>query len=158
MFFSIKSSGNKREKIIVGINSARYVYSCVPISTHAEIDALQKLKSEYIRGKIKRMTMDLLVVRLSKTGMMSMSAPCQHCLKQLANAKYVNIKNVYYSKNKDEIVCERFDTLINSAEQFISSGYRFRMGKPRNLSEKDRFEREKITRRSKLKNTPLALT
>jgi len=87
--------------------------------------------------------MDLMVVRLSKTGVMNMAAPCQHCLKQLSEARYVSIKNVYYSKNSEEMVCKKFEELVNSDDKFISSGYRHRMGHPRNPEEKRRFDTEK---------------
>ena len=115
----------------MGESSPQYAYYWIPISTHAEISALQKLRSEYIRGNHRILKMDLIVVRLSKTGMMNNAEPCYHCLKQLENATYVNIKNVYYSSGPTRIECRKFSDMIAAPTSFISSGYRHRMGKSR---------------------------
>lgn len=133
MFFSLRPGGKNRHKIIVGENSPQYAYSWIPISTHAEIDALQKVKSEFLRGKRRALRLDLMVVRLSKTGILNNAEPCHHCLKQLQQASYVNIKNVYYSTSPNTIVCKKFEDMVNSPTRFISSGYRHRMGLPRNV-------------------------
>lgn len=69
----------------------------------------------------------MMIVRLSKTGIVNNATPCFHCLKQLAEASYVRIKNVYYSVNFNQIVRRKFSDLVNSPTQFISSGYRHRM-------------------------------
>ena len=130
MFFSVRSGSKTREKIIIGENSPRYAYCWIPISTHAEIDALQKLKNEYSSRKGRPFRMNLLVVRMSKTGLLNVAVPCQHCIKQLAAATFVNIKNVYYSNDEGHIQCQKFDDLVNSPYKFISSGYRNRMGMP----------------------------
>ena len=84
-----------------------------------------------MRGKRRVFKMDLMVVRFSKTGIINNAEPCLHCLRQLQRAKFVNIKNVYYSTGPDTIVCKRFDDMVNSPTQFISSGYRRRMGLPK---------------------------
>ena len=131
MFFSIRRGGKDRTKIIIGENSAQYAYSWIPISTHAEIDALQKLRSEFIRGKRRPFKMDLMVVRLSKTGKINNAEPCHHCMQQLKRASYVNIKNVYYSTENNGIVCKKFDDMIRSPTFFISSGYRKHIGMER---------------------------
>lgn len=116
---------------MVGESSPRYAYSWIPISTHAEIDALQKLKGDYLREDRKNrrpLRMNLMVVRLSKTGILNNAEPCYHCLQQLKVATFVNIKNVYYSTAPDQIVCKKFDDMVNSPTNFISSGYLHRMG------------------------------
>ena len=130
MFFSIRPGGKNRTKIIFGENSPRYAYTGIPISTHAEIDTLQKIKNEFSQKK-KILKGDLLVVKLSKTGLLSNASPCYHCLKQLSEARYVNIKNIYYSDSTGKIICQKLDVLVNSPNQFISSGYRHRMKLPR---------------------------
>jgi len=70
-------------------------------------------------------------VKISKTGLLSNATPCFHCLKQLHDAKYVSIKNVYYSDSTGKIICQKFEDLVNSPIKFISSGYRHRMKLPR---------------------------
>lgn len=72
--------------------------------------------------------MDLMVVRMSKTGKISNAEPCYHCMQQLKRAAFVNIKNVYYSNDKSEITCKKFTELIDSPTTFISSGYRRHLG------------------------------
>ena len=84
-----------------------------------------------MRGKRRTFRMDLMVVRLSKTGILNNAEPCFHCLMQLQRATFVNIKNVYYSVGPDKIVCKKFKDMVNSPTKFISSGYRNRMGLPR---------------------------
>ncbi len=86
-----------------------------------------------MRGLRRPSKMDLLVIRLSKTGILSNSRPCYHCIKQLEQVRFVSIKNVYYSDSAGNIVCQKFDDLVMSPTQFISSGYRHRMGLPRNV-------------------------
>ena len=73
--------------------------------------------------------MDLMVVRISKTGIMSNATPCEHCMRQLNNAKYVKIKNVYYSANTGSIVCKKFTELMREPNKHVSSGYRMRIRK-----------------------------
>jgi hypothetical protein len=72
-----------------------------------------------------------MVAKISKTGLLSNACPCYHCLKQLSDAKFVKIKNVYYSDSNGEIICQKFEDLLNSPNQFISSGYRHRMNIPK---------------------------
>lgn len=115
--------------MIIGMNSSEYAYSWIPISTHAEIDALQKLKNFYSRTKQRHsMKMNLLVVRISKTGKLNNACPCHHCMLQLIRANFVNIKNLYYSTSDGVIVCKKFNDMRDSPPTFISSGYRVRMG------------------------------
>ena len=129
MFFSRKR-GKRNNTKILGKSKAVYAYNNIPISTHAEIDALKKIKNEFSRtGKIQ--DLDLLVIRISKHGYLSNSKPCYHCIKQLELAYYVKIKNVYYSETNGKIKHITFNNLVNSIYTkeytFISSGYRMRM-------------------------------
>lgn len=100
------------------------------VSTHAEIDALNKLLKLKISKKDKRKyeKMDLLVVRLSKTiGRLGISRPCYHCLSTLMNSD-IEIKYVYYSTNDGRIVREKFKDMIESELTKISTGWRKRLG------------------------------
>lgn len=117
---------HQRGKIIVGENSPVYAYSWIPIATHAEIDALQKLRVEYIKGNGRPLKMNLMVVRISKTGKLGTAEPCRHCMRQLEMAKYVKIKYVYYSVG-EQITCRKFTDMLQCPTQFISQGYRHRM-------------------------------
>ena len=125
MFFSVRRGRKNNIKIITGKNSVRRQHTGIPISTHAEIDALQKLKFKNAH-KTHPIKMNLMVVRFSKTGVLGNAEPCFHCMKQLARAEFVNIKNVYYS-DSEKIVCKKFQDMVTSPTHFISSGYRNRM-------------------------------
>lgn len=130
MFFSNGSIRKRKDKIIIGENSERYAYTCIPISTHAEIDALLKLKNEFMMTRKRIMHMDLMVIRFSKCGSIGPAIPCYHCLQQLNAASFVNINNVYYSTIHGTIECTKFFTLLNTQITYISSGYRHRMKIP----------------------------
>ena len=97
------------------------------ISKHAEIDALNKLHFR-IHKKHKITHRDLLVIRMSKTGVLGNAKPCYHCMKRLSSSTFVNIRYIYYSSNNGEIVRERFNDMLLNPTHFISSGFRKRMG------------------------------
>jgi hypothetical protein len=111
----------------MGENSASYAYCWIPISTHAEIDALKKVRALYSRDR-RVLKLNLLVVRLTHTGHLGCAKPCYHCMKQLCEAKFVNIKNIYYSTADGEIACHKFSEFAETGDHYISSGYRHRMG------------------------------
>ena len=64
-------------------------YSPYPYSIHAEIDAI-------INAKTDLKKVDLLVVRISKSGKLLLSKPCRYCQ---AYINYVDIRKTYYSIN-----------------------------------------------------------
>ena len=74
---------------------------------------------------------NLLVIRISKCGMLTSAKPCYHCIKQLMNVKHIKIKNVYYSDPPGIIQCVPFDNLVDAiiskTYYYVSSGYRTRM-------------------------------
>lgn len=123
---------------MIGTSSGRYAYKSIPISRHAEIDLLKKEKKNYIITK-KIRKLNLIVIKVSKTGNISTARPCYHCIKQLNSASFVRIKNIYYSNHDGNIVKETFDQLIKSiydGTAVISSGYRMRMNLTTKLSSK----------------------
>lgn len=92
-------------------------------SIHAEVDAITKLLTQPTKLPKK---VDLLVIRLSKTGVYGSSRPCFHCLKMLDGCK-VKINFVYYSTAEGTIVRERFNQMMNSDLTYVSLGNRRRM-------------------------------
>lgn len=96
------------------------------LSTHAEINALNKLKDKKIN--LKRKKFDLLVVRLSKTERLGESRPCYHCLHKLEQSG-VKIQNIYYSTRDNIIVKEKFNQMKESEKTTFSSGYRRSMAR-----------------------------
>ena len=107
----------------IGYNSQRCPHSNNHITTHAEIDALMKIENLIRCGKIKSKNVDLYVIRIDKHGQLKNSAPCKHCTIELKRSKLLNIKNIYFSNNNDEIECIKFTEWINSQKYKISTGY-----------------------------------
>lgn len=89
-------------------------------SRHAEIDAYMKIKK--YRNLPKKV--DFFVIRITKSGKLSESRPCYHCIDILSKSR-LNIVNVYYSTSEGKIVCESFKEIINNLhESKISYGFR----------------------------------
>jgi len=84
---------------------------------HSEVDFIGKIhKWRNSPGKL-----DILVVRITKSGSIASSKPCIHCLKYLKQSK-LNINNVYYSTDT-EIICEK---LVDIKTTHITKGERRR--------------------------------
>jgi hypothetical protein len=119
VFYGFKNIALKAE------NTERKTQQC-PISTHAEMALLQKLSERFYRlhGKRKpKPTIDILVVRFSKEGVLGYSHPCAHCLKRLQSNKWpFRVRHVYYTLCPGIIVRERTSQMIGS----LSSGYLYR--------------------------------
>ena len=86
-------------------------------STHAEIDALNKV----ITWKNRPKKMDLLVIRVSPTGILGESRPCFHCLKKIMLSG-VNVIDVYYSTSNGTIIREKIKDMLKSEIVHISFG------------------------------------
>lgn len=115
-FFEVN---NTMKTVAQGCN---YVYR-ENMSVHAEKCALDRLlKNKKHREKINK-SFNLLVVRLTKTGIIGESRPCYHCLLALQNSG-LKIKYVYYSTNEGKIVRERFSEMLDSEITYISLGHR----------------------------------
>jgi hypothetical protein len=109
-------------KLVVGISSHILRYD--QHSTHAEIAALEKLKSViqiYCNGRKQKF--DLYVVKITKNGFFGSSRPCYNCLLNLIKSN-VTIRDVYYSTEKRVIVREKFSLMLYSPLTRVSSGYR----------------------------------
>ena len=64
-------------------------------SSHAECQAIIKARRS-LKGY------DILVIRLNNTGDLMMAKPCEFCQNFI---DYVSIRRVYYSNEKNQIVC-----------------------------------------------------
>ena len=105
------------KKVVIGINSTEK-WRFMP-STHAEIDAYQKIKN--CRNNPRQL--DLMVIRITKTGLLAQSRPCFHCIDILSKSR-LNIKNVYYTTNNGQIVCETFSEMALNPIVYITRGFR----------------------------------
>ena len=112
-------------KFTIGINSTRIRYNNENIKTHAEMDAMEKLKSKMIRYNIKKkIIVDLYVIRHTKTGLLASSAPCYHCTKELSKNKWLHINNLYYSKNDGCIECVKFKEWVEKEDHHVTKGWK----------------------------------
>jgi hypothetical protein len=94
-------------------------------SIHAEHDAMKKLNKI---NKFKRFLnegdkIDMLVVRMSKSGITGYSRPCRNCLLRLEKSKY-QINRIYYTVDEESITCEKFGEMYDSPLTKLSSGDR----------------------------------
>jgi hypothetical protein len=121
---------NRGKKGVIGVNSERRGFFRCPVSTHAEMDALSKLESTSDRSD--RIRYDLLVVRISPTGILGNSRPCYHCLRSLGRT-FINIRSVYYSTIDGRIVREKFSEMIDSPLTGKSTGYCKKLWNPSSL-------------------------
>lgn len=122
--FSRRSTLNQRS-IIIGENTDRRPYCWIPIGTHAEVSAINKMRQEFKKRK-RFDTSCLAVIRISKNGKLGYARPCYHCIKQLQQVRFMNIKEIYYSCSDGSIVREKFDGMLASHKTYISCGYRYR--------------------------------
>ena len=98
-------------------------YNNIDIKTHAEIDAMERLKSKMIRYNIKKkICVDLYVIRHTKTGLLAESSPCFHCTMELSKLKWLKINNLFYSKNKT-IECIKFKEWVKKKDHHITKGW-----------------------------------
>ena len=91
---------------------------------HAEHNALLKLKPIKIKKKLE--TINLLVVRFSKTSKIQSSKPCNNCIKimsEIPEKKGYKIQNIYYSDGFGNIVKTTLNTL-EKEERHYSKFYK----------------------------------
>jgi hypothetical protein len=84
-------------------------------SQHAEMAALYKLNMKKCRKQL-----NLVVIRVSKTGVLGESKPCSNCIKQLQQSK-LKFKYIIYSNKEGKLVKELFKHMKPS---YVSSGFR----------------------------------
>lgn len=81
---------------------------------HAEHDSINKLP--YYPRQRSYCSINILVIRLSKTNKLGMSKPCSMCIQNmniLPKKKGYQIKDIYYSDSKGEIVKTTLKKLLN---------------------------------------------
>ncbi len=114
-------------------NVFSYGYNCYRGSTstnsnatiHAEHSAINKLKTRERNKKLFKI--NILVIKISSTGLISMSKPCQHCvdiLQLIANKKGYHIENIYFSNNNREIEKWTYSELEKDPSKHITEFYK----------------------------------
>jgi len=93
------------------------------------MDVLRKLPPVKGKGKKRKEIINLIVIRVSKSGLLKNSAPCFMCVKHMdwvnRNTSY-KIKNIYYSNECGNMIMMKVDDLINSEEKYVSMRFRIK--------------------------------
>ena len=89
------------------------------------MDALNRVKNLLRCKKIKKNKMNLVVLRINKTGELCESAPCFHCTKELAENSFIQIDKLYYSRFDGSITCIKFDKWVKCGTCHISKGWKW---------------------------------
>ncbi len=92
-------------------------------SLHAEMNAIRKASSN--RSIKDGALMDLIVIRVSPTGVLGMSRPCYRCVQKMYGARF-KIDNVIYSTADGKIVSEKLNQLARSPNLHVTHGDRLR--------------------------------
>lgn len=106
-----KSMFGKGNFLCYGENLRDHDTNFIP-GDHAEINAIKKLRRRKISKKL--IGIDLLVVRLNRSGKLSNSKPCGDCISKLKYLPYnvgYYINNIYYSDNNGNIIKTNIKTL-----------------------------------------------
>lgn len=124
-------------------------------SQHAEVDAIHHLPPRKNWNR-QLMIVDLIVIRVSKIGIIGNSMPCIHCLRTMTHLPHkmgYHINRIYYSNSNGEIVSCKLDDLIAINEQHITSYHRHQE-KTNKLNINRIFRwREKYLNNIKMKNS-----
>ena len=110
--------------IAIGENSVRGRFGNEKLTTHAEMDALTKHKQLLRIGKCKKSKIDLIVIRVNRTGKLCESAPCVHCTKELQECG-IPINKIYFSRNDGTITSVKFSEWIESDYAHVTKGWRW---------------------------------
>jgi cytidine deaminase len=115
----------EKGKVVIGENSERITYGNTLINRHAEIDALQRMVELLRCKKIKKNKMNLIVLRVNKSGNLCESAPCYHCTMFLKKNNDINIDKLYFSRGDGSITCMKFDDWYNHGDLHVSKGWKY---------------------------------
>jgi len=126
-------------------NVVSYGYNCYRGVTtmangatiHAEHFAINKLKT---RDKNKKLCkISILVIKISNSGLISMSKPCKHCVENLqilANRKGYYIEHVYFSNNLRKIEKWSYSDLEKDPFKHVTEYYKNDLDKERTFLHK----------------------
>lgn len=104
-----------------------YKGSNVDYTVHAEDSAIRKLPSLPQKKHMKKV--DMMVIKVSKSGCVGSSKPCIHCLLQLKQklpAKGYRLHNIYYTDMEGNIWQSTVSRLLRDEEVHISKYYKDR--------------------------------
>ena len=112
--------------VLINYNPPFYVYgknNNIPfksISTkHSEMDLISKLYKYNYNNLPKKI--DLLLIKISKTGSVTNSKPCKCCiefLKKFNEKSKSKINKIYYSVDSNNIICENFKSIKSNHKTY----------------------------------------
>jgi tRNA(Arg) A34 adenosine deaminase TadA len=94
-------------------------------SLHAETNAIRKAASN--RSIKNNTSVDLVVIRVSSTGIIGQSKPCYQCMHQISKARF-RISKIYYSTASGDIACENINQLLRTSIVHIGFALREKLG------------------------------
>jgi len=112
-------------QVSLGENSTREPRNGCCYTSHAEMEAVNKLPPIRLRGKKKKII--LIVIRINRFGNLMNSTPCFKCiqyLERLNKSSGYKIDKIYYSNAEGKVEIHKLSELINSEEKHISYAFR----------------------------------
>jgi cytidine deaminase len=118
--------GELMDKNILGIGSNCFKNNnlCLP-SIHAEINAIDKIKTNYETKKLQ--PINLLIIRVNKLGEIKMSKPCKNCIDRLLDfpcKKGYKVKQIIYSLDDGNFEFTTLNKLHNSKDYHVTKFFR----------------------------------
>lgn len=115
----------KSKEILTYSFNLYYQSQSFPYSIHSEINTITKYYKKNIKKQFHKLKKILIVLKISKTGTVGNSKPCNACANYLFNNfDNLNLKYVYYSNELNNLEkLNKIDFLHNTFKK--SSGNRF---------------------------------
>lgn len=118
---------NKHNKNIISYGFNYYLKSIkFPFSLHSEINTLNKYYKKKLTKNVIKTKKILMVFKITKTGVIGNSKPCQNCVNFiLNNFSNINIYKIYYTIKGNELEELTKKMLLNDSFT-VSSGFKKR--------------------------------
>lgn len=128
-------------------------------SVHAEDSVMRKFfrKNKFKRVITMNETIDILVVRLTKTGQWGYSRPCHDCILKMTRSLY-KINTVYYTDHDGNIISEKINNMYRSPLTKFSNGRIVRAIKKRASGNVKEFIKEYMNKFSNIETFYNSLT
>ncbi len=109
-------------KVASGTNSEREMWKGCNYGRHAEVEAMLRLPPPTKKMRLK--WINLIVIRVDKSGALKNSRPCIKCIEHLSNMKSYKLKYVFYSDDTGSIVKQKFSQLVQDENKHISRRFK----------------------------------
>lgn len=68
---------------------------------------------KFVKINKKKKTVDIIIIRINKNGVLKNSKPCVKCLNIMQKSTNMKIKNIYYSNKEGEIIKTKLNVLLS---------------------------------------------